>query len=507
MSDFIDLRLEPVLWLLGDWSLRWGVLIAALGVCFALCPPRQAALRLAACQFVLIAGLALPLVPHWWGSQLLPDRWVTTEEDVAAEQPVTDSPDEMLRPSMVEPSMVEPPKASHVTTSPPAVRAEQDHSETTATADPLGPRRIVLLIVAALWSVGACIQLSRLIVAAIWLSRLSRGAVQPRVQSQKLFDRCRQEIGVRRGVRLGIHPALSAPVFVGGRSPAVLVPSDWEQLPPEAQRAVLWHELTHVVRRDDWAKLAEETIRAVFFFHPLVHWLLNRVDVYREQVCDAAAVRRGVAGRMLAQILVDFSRRSSAPGQRDSTLRPALPFFRRRTVRNRIRELLEEKTVVRWSAPLVGHQFVGLAVIAVSTGIALGGFGPRAVGSPGEPVQLAAIDSAPQSPPSALSATPAEKAPTKTKEATPPKTLERILANWKARQEHIRSFYFTWDNWIFFGQAADDRSQGKASLEQADSRSCQVRRWTEEPDRLRVDSAPLTAPKPTATAFAVTPIP
>jgi hypothetical protein len=30
MSDFIDVRLEPALWLLGDWSLRWDLLVASL---------------------------------------------------------------------------------------------------------------------------------------------------------------------------------------------------------------------------------------------------------------------------------------------------------------------------------------------------------------------------------------------------------------------------------------------------------------------------------------------
>ena len=67
MSDFIDLRLAPGLWFLADWSLRWGVLIVLLGLWFAVRPPRQAGLRLAACQFVLLAGLALPFVPRWWG--------------------------------------------------------------------------------------------------------------------------------------------------------------------------------------------------------------------------------------------------------------------------------------------------------------------------------------------------------------------------------------------------------------------------------------------------------
>ena len=63
--------------------------------------------------------------------------------------------------------------------------------------------------------------------------------------------------------------------------------------------------------------------------------------------CDAES-----AAACWRQILVDFSRRKAEPGEAGGALRPALPFFRRRTVKNRIRELLEEASVERWSAPL-----------------------------------------------------------------------------------------------------------------------------------------------------------
>jgi BlaR1 peptidase M56 len=499
MSDFIDLRLEPSLWLLGDWSLRWAVLIAALAIWFALGPPRQASLRLAACRLVLLAGLALPLVPRWWGHQLLPARWVVAAEELPTESLMTESPDPAIRPSKI------PPKAASIRVRPqPIAVAERGRSEVPATestliaptpaAEPLGLLRVILLTAAALWFVGACFQLIRLIAGAIYLSRLRRGAQRPRLQAQELFDRCRDEIGLRRSVRLGIHPALAAPVFVGSRRAWVLVPTDWERLAPDAQRAVLWHELAHVARRDDWAKFAEEIVRAVFFFHPLVHWLLNRIDAYREQVCDTAAVQRGIAGRMLAQILIDFSRRSASPGQPDLALRPALPFFRRPTVRNRIRELLEEATVGRWSAPLARRQFVGLAAIAIATGIALGGFGPHAEGSHVDTAPP--IDAGSESPPPAAPATASEKSPPTTSGTAAAKTLERIRTNWRARRERMRSVYVSWENRLFVGQAAEDRAKGKLTLQQADRRSSQSSYWSEGSELFRLDSAPLAGLQP-----------
>jgi beta-lactamase regulating signal transducer with metallopeptidase domain len=503
MSAFIDRWLEPGLWLLGDWSLRWGVLIILLGLWFAVRPPRQAALRLAVCQFVLLAGLALPLVPRWWGHNLLPARAVAIVDAVRFEQPMSVARDPALRPSIAELKPVTGTGQSRSTALakhgiPETAEPESILTTPATRPEPLGAFRIVLLCTAGLWLAGLCVQLTRLISGVFCLSRLPRGTRPPSVKSKELFDRCREEMGLRRAVQLGIHPTLGAPVFVGGWRSWILVPIDWEQLGPEGQRAVLWHEMTHVARGDDLLKIAEEVVRAFFFFHPLVSWLLNRIDAYREQVCDSAVVRRGVAGRMLAQVLVDFSCRRAEPSDRSVALRPALPFFRRRTVKNRICELLEEATLARWSAPLVRRQFVGLLVIAISTGIALGGVGLSAAGSPAESPPV--TDSAPKSPPPAAPAGASEKAAAMSKAAEVPKTLDRILANWKARQARTRSLYASWESRVFFGQEAEARASGKTASHQAASSFCRVRYWAEWLDGQRSDGAPGLAPGPGTTA-------
>src|SRR5207237_594270 len=54
MNHFIDATLTPLLLLLADWSLRWAVLIAGLGLWFALRPPRRAAVRLLLCRLALL---------------------------------------------------------------------------------------------------------------------------------------------------------------------------------------------------------------------------------------------------------------------------------------------------------------------------------------------------------------------------------------------------------------------------------------------------------------------
>jgi hypothetical protein len=137
-------------------------------------------------------------------------------------------------------------------------------------------------------------------------------------------------------------------------------------------------------------------------------------------------------------------------------------------------------------------------VIAISTGIALGGFRSYAADSDRDP-QLAS-DAGPKPPPSAAPSVP-DGASVSAKAAAAAKTLERILANWKSREDRTRSIYLSWESRLFAGKAAADRRKGKGSAQQAE-RFGQVALWAERPYRFRLDSAHFTGPTPRAAALA-----
>lgn len=186
---------------------------------------------------------------------------------------------------------------------------------------------------------------------AWFLRRLQRGAVDVQGLAAETFAICRAELHVRGKVRLRMHPRVRSPVLLGLFRPAILVPPDWPRLSVDMQRAVLLHELAHVRRRDHWLAPLLETIRVVFFFHPLVRWLLGRLEYECELLCDEVVVGRGVDRRDYARMLLEFARQSGRFGLPRLSGSSYLPIGRRRTVKARIHHLLEEN-MERWMKPL-----------------------------------------------------------------------------------------------------------------------------------------------------------
>ena len=200
--------------------------------------------------------------------------------------------------------------------------------------------------------------------------------------SDAVFLECKAAIGLSRAVRLAAHRAIGSPVAFGCLGPRILVPDDWDRWPLAQRRACLLHELTHLKRRDDWSKLAQELISVFFFFHPLVRWLLARLDRERELLCDEAVVALGTEPAGYARILLEMARSpgrilaipSRVPGA-------VLLFLERRTVAIRISRLLEDDMSNTLSRSSMGRSLI-LGVLAAIVSLVVTGVRIRAVEPP-----------------------------------------------------------------------------------------------------------------------------
>jgi bla regulator protein blaR1 len=103
------------------------------------------------------------------------------------------------------------------------------------------------------------------------------------------------------------HPIVTQPITFGIRRPVVLLPRRLLDLSPAAQRAVVCHELLHVARRD-WAwLLAEEAVRALFWFHPALWWAIGQIQLRREERVDELVVQLTDARREYMSALVTLA--------------------------------------------------------------------------------------------------------------------------------------------------------------------------------------------------------
>ena len=136
-------------------------------------------------------------------------------------------------------------------------------------ASAVNPMSVALAILAA----GLVLRLAWLTAGLVKLRRLRRAPAScgPRAD----YDELQHTLGTRADIRY--VEALQQPVTFGLLRPVVLLPSTLRKHPERVRRAVVAHELLHVQRRD-WAwVLLEEAVRALFWFHPGVWWLVSKV--------------------------------------------------------------------------------------------------------------------------------------------------------------------------------------------------------------------------------------
>ncbi|MFC1746752.1 TonB family protein [Candidatus Neomarinimicrobiota bacterium] len=135
---------------------------------------------------------------------------------------------------------------------------------------------------------------------------------------------------------------IHSPMTMGLTRPRIYVTWQAVRSGPRALRAILYHELAHIMRRDGWVSLLQAIALAIHPFNPLV-WLMNaRLSRYREQLCDDFALRHtGVAPREYGNMLLDQLGQGNLPQLAAHT--PTYFFETKRDLVHRLSELTRRK--------------------------------------------------------------------------------------------------------------------------------------------------------------------
>ncbi len=210
-----------------------------------------------------------------------------------------------------------------------------------------------LLCAAALARIG------RLCAGALRLRQLRQRSVAAVLTPE--LEAVRSEVAPRAEVRLSCE--IAQPAAFGLRHPVVLLPEGFFVMDPEAQRTVACHELLHVARRDWLWIVVEEVARALFWFHPAVWWLVERIQESREQLVDHLVIARIPSKRAYMAALLAF-----ADGGSPATL--ATAFLRRRHLRSRLRKLAKESVMSRrrlvWTTAVLVWVMTGALAATVA---------------------------------------------------------------------------------------------------------------------------------------------
>ncbi len=204
-----------------------------------------------------------------------------------------------------------------------------------------------------------------------------------------MLDELRGAIGCRRSVEVREVDDLEGPAAAGWRRPMILLPDDWRSWDENDRRAVLAHELAHIVRGDYTAGLVARVAVAMNGFHPLVWWLAARLRWQQELAADAIGARLA-GGR--AGYLVALSRMALKQDGR-SRCWPARAFLPSRGTLIRRIAMLNDGLIDRpWTR---GRRLATTAMLVGLTAAVMTLRGPARGGEPAAPARAPAAKSGP----------------------------------------------------------------------------------------------------------------
>ena len=110
---------------------------------------------------------------------------------------------------------------------------------------------------------------------------------------------------VRKKIDIFLSPASLEPGILGIARPALVWPEGISDRLEDAHlEAILAHEVWHVRRHDNLAAMVHMLVEAIFWFHPLVWWLGNRLVEERERACDEEVLQSGSERQIYAESIL-----------------------------------------------------------------------------------------------------------------------------------------------------------------------------------------------------------
>jgi len=190
----------------------------------------------------------------------------------------------------------------------PAVGISELHEDPQTSAVARLSRFSWVAILPIVYLAGMALLLGRLGVE-YWRTRriLSRSTTVTDVDWTSLLNETVARLGVRGAVRLVRSSEEVMPMTSGTRRPAIVIPSIADTWDDNRRRAVILHELAHIVRFDCFTQTLAAVAAALYWPHPGVWWAARRLRVERELACDDCVLTSGTEPREYASHLLEIA--------------------------------------------------------------------------------------------------------------------------------------------------------------------------------------------------------
>lgn len=154
-----------------------------------------------------------------------------------------------------------------------------------------GWRPIHVLVL--MWFGGAAVVLGMSVRAQLrFTARVRQETEIHSSEVQRLFESCKQEMQVRRPVKLIGTKQIAVPTLLGVMRPKLLLPiSTLHTLETNGLRHIFLHELAHVKRHDILLNLLTGLLLAMHWFNPLLWYAVRQMKEDQEVACDALALK------------------------------------------------------------------------------------------------------------------------------------------------------------------------------------------------------------------------
>ncbi|MFC1490288.1 M56 family metallopeptidase [Candidatus Latescibacterota bacterium] len=164
-----------------------------------------------------------------------------------------------------------------------------EHVKSTFSKSPSG-------IAGIIWLVSICLISAVIMFRILWIKRRIKN-LKPieRADLIALFRHHKEKFGFTQSIQLvEMHNIkIDVPSVIGVLHPKIFLPrSISENWPIEDIEPILLHELAHIKRRDHIVNFLQVIIQAVYFFHPVVWFVNQRIRNLREQLSDDLAIHK-----------------------------------------------------------------------------------------------------------------------------------------------------------------------------------------------------------------------